>query len=310
MLTEIGDYTRELVDSTGRSWNQFWFTPSSGIHLVVLRHVVGVFSLLWIASFTSELVEMFGSDGWITPLVVHQTTTDGDPTQPAPGFSHLFLADSSWFIWGTHVASIVVAGLVSFGVRPPVTTPLLLVIVLSYVHRAPMLTSTFETVLCMLLAYLSIAPSGNVSGLRRGEDEPGWTKNLVTRLIQVHLCGIYALIAASKLGTPAWWTADACWYLLTDTQHRLVALDALTSKTMLLNGVSHIWLAIEVLFPILIWIGKLRPLLLLLVSGLWLGTALLTGQVAYCVLMLAANLAFVSPNWLGKRISVPVAKAT
>ena len=161
-----------------------------------------------------------------------------------------------------------------------------------------MVTNQFEAILCMLFLYLSV---GSLCVDFRDRNALSWTSNVVTRLIQVHLCGFYVLIATSKLGSPVWWTGEAAWYLITDVQHRLVDLAVLTNSPFLMNGITHLWLLTELLFPVLIWNRHTRPLMLLLVTISWIWTAFLTGLVAYSLLMFAANLVFVTRDAAGDK---------
>lgn len=300
MLRAVVEYWGELVESGGRSWNQFWFTPRSAIPLIWLRQLVGLFALVWLASFSTNLEGMFGETGWISRQVVHEATTGGMLDEPATGFSYLFLIHSRTLLWIAHILSLCVLGLMVFGVALRITTPLSLFVVLSYVHRAPMVTTAFETVMCTLLLYVCLGPSDSILSLnRRGPDRAvSWLANLAIRLIQAHLCGFYLLIATSKLGTAVWRGGDATWYLATDVQHRLLDLSGLTSSTYLMNAITHSWLLFELLFPVLIWIGKFRPLLVAASTFIWIWTAMATGQVGYSLLMICANAAFLQLNWL------------
>ena len=67
----------------------------------------------------------------------------------------------------------------------------------------------------------------------------------------------------------------------------------------MLNFLTHASLALELLYPILIWIGVLRPLMVLGMVGLHLGIAIVApGLTEFGLAMIAANLAFVSGSWL------------
>lgn len=298
MLSACRTYPKELIAAIGLAWNQFWFTSRRSAHLILLQHIVGIFAFVWLASYSSELVSMFGQHGWVSRQAVAQMMTDGNSSQFVPGFSHLFLIESAPLLWTSHAIALAVVGLFAIGVASRVTAPLTLLVVLSYVHRAPMMTTPFETILCALLLYLSICPRGSWFSLRQGSDESSWMANVVTRLIQIHLCEFYVLIAASKLSTPAWWTGDAVQHLMTDSQHCLADFSSLTSNMYLMNAMTHAWLVFELLFPVLIWIRQLRPLMILLSSLIWLFAAVVSGQVGFCLLMLAANVVFISPDRL------------
>jgi len=68
---------------------------------------------------------------------------------------------------------------------------------------------------------------------------------------------------------------------------------------ILLNFLTHASLALELLYPILIWIGPLRPLVLAGVVMLHLGIAGVSpGLTEFGLAMILANVAFVAGSWL------------
>lgn len=288
------------MEAIGRGWNHFWYEPHDGACLVWLRQITAAFALWWLVSFTPHLQSMFGANGWVSLEIVHATTTDGNLNKVAPGFSPLFYVPSTG-LWICHFVALAIVAALTLGFKPRVTTPLSLLVVLSYIHRAPLLCGCFETVLCMLLLYLCFAPQQNAWSLWRSRSKtlsPSWLSNVSVRLIQVHVCAFYLLIATSKLGTPVWWSGMATWHLLLDANHRLINLESFAGNDNLMDMISHSWIAFELLFPVLIWVRLLRPLLLVVATILWLVTALITGQIGYCLLMAFANLAFVNGSLL------------
>jgi len=304
MLKLARNYLTDLTKSTGAGWNQFWFAPQAYWHLSLLRQLVGLAAFLWLLSFSFDLTGMLGDRGWLTVEAVQQAMTGGDPTATVPGFSHLFYVRSAALLWATHLAAMACTLLVAFGIAPRLTTPLAFVVILSYVHRTAIVSNQFETILCMLLLYLSLAPARNFTTLLRTKatDDMHWLANLSTRLIQVHLCGIYVMIATSKFAAPGWSTGDGLWYMLSDSQHRLVDLTSVISSNYALNALSHAWLYFELAFPVLVWNRTLRPLMLAISTFIWVATALVSGLVGYCFLMLVANIAFVSSDQI-KRLA-------
>lgn len=292
MAGTTSGYYEELTDSVGSGWNEFWFRPRSARQLLLLSRLVSGAALIWLVAMSLELAGMFGSAAWISPESVHQVTTNGDVTQATPGFSHLFWIQSPMLLWVTHGVSMLVVAMATFSIAPRWSIPLTYLIVLSYVHRAPMVTGQFELVLCMMLLYIA------VGALARDYRASGadWVFNVMTRLLQVHLCGLYVMTAASKLGTPVWWSGDATWYLIMDAQHQLIDLGWLVNYNLLINGITHLWLLAEILFPILVWQRGLRPLMLVVSSIMWLWTALITGLIGYAALMLCANVIFLGPR--------------
>jgi len=178
------------------------------------------------------------------------------------------------------------------------------IVVLSYIHRAPMLSSQFEAVLSFVMIYLCIGRSGDYHSLdwllwRRKQDggkqlAPLSAFNTISqRLIQVHVAMLYAVMGLSKLMGDAWWTGMGSWWLMTRSESRLVDLTWLPPQ--IVEILTHCAVLYELAFPILIWNRLARPLLLAISVIMWTFMALITGQALFSLMMLIANLAFISP---------------
>jgi hypothetical protein len=193
---------------------------------------------------------------------------------------------------------------------------------LSYVHRAPAVTSQAEPVLAMLLAYLCIGPCGAKlsvdSFLKRRRaaaqpnanvdavDPPSWTATVSTRLIQVHLTLAYAAMALAKFNDAqavddgayhAWWMGEAVWWLAARPNSPLFDVTGLLSNNVLLvNAWTHAIVLFEAGFAIFIWRPSFRRCLLWIAVPMWLSLAVITGLAPFCLLMLIGNLAFVRPE--------------
>ncbi len=107
---------------------------------------------------------------------------------------------------------------------------------------------------------------------------------------------LYATMGAAKLMGNAWWTGMGVWWLMTRPESRLIDLTGM--HPFAINFWTHAIIAFELGFPILIWIRLARPLLLAIAVLMWSLMAILTGQVAFSLMMLVANLSFFSPDWL------------
>jgi hypothetical protein len=295
MLASINQYINSLVEETGTSWNRFFYQPSSGVAVAWLRQAVASVAFVWLATYTMDIHSMFGATGWLSNDVIHQATTNGDLRSGSTGFSHLFWITSDSGIWICHLVAVAIAFCAAIGFRPRLTTPLTLLVTLCYVHRSPITNSAFEAVLCMLLAYSCLGPKANLQSIRSqasSDESTHWLNTVALRLIQLHTCGIYLLIATSKLGTPDWWSGAALWYLMSDQNQRLIGLDFLANNDYVLDALAHAWVAFELAFPVLVWNRLLRPMTLVLSALFWLLAAISTGQIGYCLLMVLASLAF------------------
>jgi predicted DCC family thiol-disulfide oxidoreductase YuxK len=128
---------------------------------------------------------------------------------------------------------------------------------------------------------------------------PTISANLSLRLIQFHLVVIYAMAGVGKLQGPSWWNGMAIWRTMTAGEFVVGNFTGLAEWPMLLNFLTHSSLALELLYPILIWIPITRPLILAGALAMHLGIAVINpGLTEFSLAMLAANLAFVSGCWL------------
>jgi predicted DCC family thiol-disulfide oxidoreductase YuxK len=123
--------------------------------------------------------------------------------------------------------------------------------------------------------------------------------NLALRLIQLHLLVIYGLAGLSKLQGPSWWTGTALWRTMATGEFAGWSMTSVAAWPWAINFLTHLSLALELLYPVLIWVGILRPLLLSGMVGLHVGIALISpGLTEFALIMITANLAFVSGSWL------------
>ena len=305
MRQAIADYFATLTDAFGTGWNRFWFTPSNPVALARLRLATGMVALYVHVTYSFDLVRWFGPRGMLPADTVQQFTGTSH-------FSYLHAITDPTLLWTVHLVGLVVLVLFTAGLFTRVTSVLALVVTLSTIHRAPMLTGEFEPILTMVMCYVCLGPSGarlsldRRRALRRGNadpldpstevrDEQSWGATVAVRLVQVHLALIYWMMALGMLSRPGgvWWTGDAMWWLVAVPDASLVDLTWLHDHLYLLNAWSHAIVLFELVFPILIWNRLARPLLLALSVPLWLSLALATGQVPFCLMMLIAGMAFV-----------------
>ena len=152
-------------------------------------------------------------------------------------------------------------------------------------------------------------PSGSTSGrkvtsLEPGVPQPTIAANLALRLIQLHLVFIYAMAGLAKLQGPSWWNGMALWGTLTAGEFVTRDFTALAGWPLVLNVLTHASLAFELLYPILIWVPILRPLMIAGAVVLHLGIAIVApGLTEFGLAMIAANLAFCAGFWIRSLVS-------
>lgn len=311
---EAANYFQSLSQGVGGAWNRFWFTPADAYPLAVLRIFVGLASLAYLASHSSDLVRWFGPSGLLPIETVNQLTgaTAGGVVAQRIVFlpSYFYLTTDPGMLWLLHVLGMLVLLAFTAGFATRITNVLSVIVVMSYVHRAPMITGQIEPILTMILIYLCLGPSGAHLSVDRwlgwtrarqplaaaadgGQAFKSWTANLSLRLIQTHLAGFYLLMGLSKLGGETWWNGNAVWWLAARSESRLIDLTSLHEWTFLFNVWTHSIVLFELAFALLIWNKLARPLLLAVSVLMWTSLALVTGLVGFSAMMLVANLAFV-----------------
>jgi hypothetical protein len=164
-----------------------------------------------------------------------------------------------WSIWfhvtdpgemmAVQVVILVVSFLFLIGFCTRVTSALTWFAALSYIHRAPASVFGVDTMMTILLLYLTVGPSGATlsvdrviarwwarvrprviarwrafwgggsaaavstpaAGVGDQTPAPSVSANLAIRLLQVHLCFVYLSAGLSKLLGQSWWTGWAVW---------------------------------------------------------------------------------------------------
>lgn len=325
------DEVASLPQRFGAAWNRFWFTPADAFPLAVLRLLTGLMTVYALATLTPDLVRFFGPGGLVPVDVVRSLRAPAAdaPAIPSTAVSLLEMDMTPAELYTVHAVALVVAVLFTVGFYSRITGILTLIIVLSYIHRGPMLTTQMEHLLSMVLLYVSWSPCGEFLSIdawrrRRGpatavelaerQARSSVTANVALRLIQVHLSIVYLMMALAKLndgaaiegGTyHAWWEGEAAWWLAAKPGAPLLDLTGMLGASVVL---TNLWtlaiLAFELGFVAFVWVPAMRPLMLAIAVPMWLSLAVLTGLTPFCLMMLIANLAFFRPEtlrvWLGR----------
>ncbi|MBX6315736.1 MAG: DUF393 domain-containing protein [Isosphaeraceae bacterium] len=319
LLKDLAAYWIDLIRTTLRAWNTFFFTPADPTPLGVIRVGVGLLALWNLIVYGMDLSAFLGPEGWGEPNAVAQALAERSP-----------MAWSFWLwlpagllrpVWA---ACLVVVALFTVGLFSRVTAVLTWLIVVATARRAIMANFGFDQMLSCLTFYLMVTgASGQAvaldrfldrwrharSELRRrrrdgkpivppGAPAPSVTANLGLRLIQLHFCLIYGMAGLSKLQGRAWWAGDAAWLVAATGEFRRFDLTWLALYPDLLNLATHLTILVEVGFPVLVWVRVVRPLLLVAITAMHFVIDLMLGLTEFGLAMITGLIAFASGPWL------------
>jgi predicted DCC family thiol-disulfide oxidoreductase YuxK len=298
----------------------------------LIRVATGLLAFWSLLVFGLDLRDYFGSTGWADPATIQ--TLQGSLT-----WSFWFMVPDSWLV-AVWCLCLVILGLFTFGVFSRLTAILSWVIVVSTVRRVPIALYGFDQILSVLSLYLAVTgASGQAVSLDRfwrrwrkarssaglgpwreqdrhrlgrfrpedrGAPAPTVSANLALRLVQLHLVVIYGMAGLAKLQGPSWWNGTSLWKTMATGEFVALNFTALAAWPLLINCLTHVSLALELLYPVLIWVPIVRPILLAGVAALHVGIAVMSpGLTEFALAMLAGNLAFVSGAWLRGLVADP-----
>jgi hypothetical protein len=302
-------YARELARGVGRGWDAFFFTPADPLSLGLVRIMTGAL-LLWSMAVTGlDLHAFLGSYGWADPAVVRTFMSE----RGGMGWS-LWLAVPDGLLVPAYATALAVLFMFTIGLGSRVTAVLSWMIAVSTARRVPVMLFGFDQIVAIWTFYLAVTGSaGRALSLdrwlahRRGRGGPAVptvSVNIALRLIQIHLCIIYGMAGLAKLQGPAWWDGTAFGLVLLTREFRsLIDVSWLLKYPAAVNLATHVTLAFELLYPVLIWNRLARPPLLFLAVVLHMGIGITLGLNEFGLAMIAGNLAFVSADILRGKAS-------
>ena len=284
---------RAAFDGIRRGWTTFWFRPEPTSTIAVVRIVFGFVATLWTLSQAVNLLTFYGPDG-VFPVV------------PVPGvgaWTLLSISTSAPVVIGLWVVTLFGAVGVMIGFRTRLATVLLLVGVLSFERRNPMILNAGDVLLRNLAFYFLFAPAGaalSVDRWRRARDR-FWEFPLrapwALRLMQIQLSVIYLSTVWGKLQGDLWRNGTAVSYALrVDDIQRFPTPSFLTDSVVLVEIMTFGTLGLELALAIFVWNRTLRPWVLALgvLLHLSIGFSIMVGF--FSLLMLTTYLTFLPPD--------------
>lgn len=330
MTANETSYWSRLAAAFGNGWTRFWFTPTDPLPLGLIRLLTGLAAIYFVATYTPDLERLFGPQGLVPTEAVEQlasmkefTLSDEGGEMPFYRFSYFDRLQTRDELLFAHYCGLAVLGAFTLGVFTRLTSWLALVVVLSYIHRLPLVTSQAEPILTLLMLYLALGPSGAALSCDRfiakrlfkqprptaagmpwwnwllaGSPGPSWGANVALRLMQVHLSVIHGVMALLLLYGESWWDGNGLWFLLARPDSHLLDLTWLHDYPLFVAMWTHGTVSYLLLQPVLVWNNLARPLVLAWGTLVWLGLLVASAMGLFCSLMLIGSLAYLSADVL------------
>jgi hypothetical protein len=265
---------------------------------------------------------------------------------PERAFDHGRYVFSVWFhvndpatMWFCHALVLIVIVLFTLGAFTRVTSVLVWLAALFYIHRSQQILFGMDTMMNVLLFYLMIGPSGAALSVDRliarwrasralylaGGHSVPWAEavlagprpsslaNFAIRLIQIHFCFIYMSSGLSKLKGTMWWDTTATWYTIANPEfcpmqyraYEWVLLQIASIRPLLLivfAGVTYFTLVLEIALPFLVW-TRMRPYVVIGAILLHSGIAWVMGLTCFGLLMMTLLLCYVPSSVVRERLT-------
>lgn len=293
-----------------RVWSRIWFQDKSTSPLEATRIGIGAALLLHYGMATPYLFTLWGDDGWMPRTLLAQEASD--PWMQ----SVLFYFTAPWQLAAFHGFFLFCCAALMLGWRTSFVKWAVLIGHISYDYRNPHIVYGADAILACLLLILCFAPTGRAMSLDRvREVRAAKRKNLeahppvftspwafaCTRLMQVQMAILFFVSATDKLTGTDWRDGDAVWLVFVDNNYYHSGLLALlASNYWLVYLATYGTIAIEIVFPFLVWTRRFRPYMLAAAVFLHLQFALLMKLYYFSFVMVMGHMSFLRHEWLSR----------
>ncbi|HBE66783.1 MAG TPA: HTTM domain-containing protein [Planctomycetaceae bacterium] len=273
-------------------WDAFWFTPTAGHTLAVIRILTGLM-LAYIHLIWAVLArDFFGPTAWVNLDVARELH------QNDWAWSWLHATDSVVVVY-VHQALAIVAGLMmAAGWFTRFSTIAAWWLTLMVCHRMTGALFGLDQMVVMLTMYLIFSRCGDVWSVdaRRDAQRSGALSvgnNIATRLIQIHLCVVYLFGGLSKMRGEQWYDGSALWFTTVNYEYQSLDITWLGYSPFLVAALTTATIFWETFYCGLVWPRLTRPLALAMAVFVHAGIAIALGMVTFGFIMIVANYAFI-----------------
>ncbi|MDQ6655528.1 MAG: HTTM domain-containing protein, partial [Verrucomicrobiota bacterium] len=213
---------------------------------------------------------------------------------------HLHASESSalWIIW----AALLVAGIaLTAGFACRASAIALWLLHLAVAKSGALSAYGVDNFMTIGLFYLMVAPLPDRAALDRklrphaSPPDPRLL-GFFRGVLQVHLCFVYFFAGLAKALGSGWWDGTNLWRALSRPPFNIISPDLLAHASFLLPPLGVAIVAIELGYPIFIWLRQTRLVWLVLVCGMHVGIAFTMSMHLFGLVMIILNVAAFGPS--------------
>jgi hypothetical protein len=274
--------------------DQFFFAPVSGSILAFFRVAVALFCMAKFLSFRGDILNMFGSYGFVRTEITEILLSDFKPRL-------------SWFtdagatigmgevaaIYTLYVLFLLVLVALALGIQSRLMAILALFLHLTFFNSGRMFMYGVDYFTTSALFYCALFPVGNFGTLRqirkRGFDTTLTMPVIYLRILQGHLCLVYFFGGIGKALGNHWWNGEAIWRAVSIPGFYQIDMSWLASVPWLSLVLGVGVLLLECGYPLFMNIRKTRPLFLVLIITMHAGIGIVMGLWYFAILMILLN---------------------
>ncbi|MCY1044125.1 hypothetical protein OV208_22600 [Corallococcus sp. bb12-1] len=286
--------------SAGQRLAAFISAPSSAGPLAVFR--IGVASLLLVQAWTlaGSLPELFGERGLVPSSVSGPMASPWVPRLDAVAgaLAPLGISQAAGVQGLAFLYVVALVGLL-LGVRTRLSAVAAWVVHTVLMNSGNFFAYGVETFAHISLFYCAVMPVGEAFSrdvsTGRLSGAPSAAATLSLRVLQMHLCIIYATTGVEKAVGPVWQDGTALWEVLMQPQYGQFDFAWLASVPWVVKLATWGTLVVEVGYPVFVWPQRTRGLWVLMTLGMHLGIAVMMGLWLFSGMM--SVLTFAAFGW-------------
>lgn len=284
----------------------FFFDEQPVLALVVCRFVFGICLFGGYVTRVTDLQLLFGPDG-ISGAALHSRAPAGWPQNllPHDPFRWLHFSSSEALVWVMWIVLLISALAFAVGFKTRISGCVALLIHAIFHSHNLILFLGWGYLIKPYMAYVIMSRAGEHLSLdvwfRRRRGLPGPSSSLAPawplRLLQIHVCTMYAVAGWTRLVEPAWINGDMLFVALNWQWFSRFHFEWYAMHD-LLRPLSMGAFILEPLAPILLWMRRIGPWWAMALIGMHIALEVLANIGWWQFMMIAGLTTFLPTSWL------------